>query len=87
MTRQTLYNWIEKDEDLLDVQTQAREALLDLAESQLYKKIEEGDLTSIIFALKTIGKRRGYIERYEKGKVEPNDKVEIVFKKGLKWLK
>jgi hypothetical protein len=71
---------------LRDAQTQAREALLDLAESQLYKKIEEGDLTSIIFALKTIGKSRGYVERHEKGKISDN-KIHITFEKGKKWLK
>ncbi len=44
---------------------EARECVTDLAESQLYKKIAEGDLTAIIFYLKTRGKARGYVERQE----------------------
>lgn len=38
---------------------------LDLAESKLWEGVKEGDKTSIIFTLKTLGKHRGYSERYE----------------------
>ena len=44
---------------------EAKERMLDLAESKLYKKIKEGDNTMIIFFLKTQGKGRGFIERSE----------------------
>jgi len=44
---------------------EAKESMLDYTEGQLFKKISDGDTASIIFYLKTQGKRRGYIERQE----------------------
>jgi hypothetical protein len=38
---------------------------LDTAESALFNQIKEGNVTSIIFYLKTKGRRRGYVERQE----------------------
>lgn len=45
--------------------TDARESMIDTAESMLYKQIGEGNTTAIIFFLKTQGRQRGYIERQE----------------------
>jgi len=63
----------------------AKEAMLDLAESKLYSKIRDGDNTAIIFYLKTQGKNRGYIERHEVGgegggaiKVEVDGKGKLI---------
>ena len=43
----------------------AKEQMIDLAESKLYQKINEGEIAPIIFYLKTQAKDRGYIERGE----------------------
>lgn len=64
--RITLYKWIEK-EGLNDALIEGRNARLDFAENKLDKKIESGDTTAIIFILKTLGKKRGYVERQEHG--------------------
>lgn len=41
--------------------------MIDHAESQLYKLIDESDTIAIIFFLRTRGRKRGYSERYEVG--------------------
>ncbi len=43
----------------------AREGMLDNAESVLYREILNGNMTAVIFFLKTQGRKRGYVERQE----------------------
>jgi hypothetical protein len=43
----------------------AKSSTLDFAEGKLYQAIAQGNLSAIIFYLKTQGKGRGYIERNE----------------------
>lgn len=62
--RSTVYDNIKKFE-LSDLIEAERERLVDFAESKLIENIRKGKETSIIFALKTIGKKRGYIEKQE----------------------
>ena len=65
VTRNTIYSRIKDNPILIDTVIESREICLDEAEQSLQDKIKEGDLTAIIFYLKTQGKRRGYIERQE----------------------
>ena len=62
--RSTYYRWMD-DPDFAQSVKDAREEKIDFIESQLFRKIADGDTTSIIFALKTLGKSRGYVERKE----------------------
>lgn len=62
--RSTCYRWMD-DTDFAQSVKDAREEKIDFIESQLFQKIADGDTTSIIFALKTLGKERGYVERQE----------------------
>jgi hypothetical protein len=72
MSRQTFYDWKNEDEVFKQALKDAEpgEIFLDFAESALQNKIRKGDTTAIIFALKTKGKKRGYIERSEHINVE-----------------
>jgi hypothetical protein len=65
--RQTYYNWLEKDAEFKAAIEALKpdEIFLDFCENALQKKIGKGDTTAIIFALKTKGKNRGYVERQE----------------------
>jgi hypothetical protein len=67
ITRQTFYNWLKNDEDFKTAieNSGAEDYFLDFLESKLTEKINSGDTTCIIFALKTKAKKRGYIERSE----------------------
>lgn len=61
----TVRNYIKRYPKLDDVIKEQRETLLDFAESKLISAIDEGNLTAIIFFLKTQGRSRGYYEKIE----------------------
>ena len=65
--RQTFYDWCNNDQEFKEVidAVEPQEVFIDFAENALVKRISEGDTTAIIFALKTKGKKRGYVERTE----------------------
>ncbi len=61
----TVRNYLAKYEELQAVREEARERWKDVAESQLMRKVRDGNLTAVIFTLKCIAKDRGYVERTE----------------------
>jgi len=65
VARCTIYEWLAGDAELQRAVTDAREAMLDLAESKLEEAIDAGQGWAIALALKTVGKQRGYVERVE----------------------
>lgn len=80
ITRQALYNWRKEDEKLAKMLDDIDEGILDFTESKLVEKVNEGNLTAIIFLLKTKGKKRGYVEQVD------NRLVENPFEKLIKEL-
>ncbi len=60
-----VYNLLDKYATARDALANEREGMRDFAEGMLYKRIEGGDTTAIIFYLKTQAKERGYVERQE----------------------
>jgi len=81
VSRTTIYKYLDKNQDLRDRIDSEREVAIDFAESQLMEKIKSGDTVSIIFFLKTQGRRRGYSERYQ---IEGNFPLQISFIEDLK---
>lgn len=73
----TIYNYIDKYPQLKDTLQEARNKTLDLAENKLFELINEKDKTAIIFFLKTIGRSRGYIERFENVVSKTENEFEI----------
>ena len=65
VSRNTVYARIRESVTLQQMLEDARETMLDNAESMLYRKVLDGDNTALIFFLKTQGKSRGYTERQE----------------------
>jgi len=65
ISRKTLHDWINQEPAIAEFQQNGREDLLDLAESKLITNIRKGKENSIIFALKTLGRNRGFVERIE----------------------
>ena len=64
-SRNTISRYIDTYPTVKAVADEERETLIDFAENQLFKQVQEGNITAIIFTLKTIGKHRGYVERQE----------------------
>lgn len=61
----TFYNWYNDDPDFAAQIDEIRELAKDAVESKIYKKIDDGDTTMLIFYAKTKMKDRGYVERQE----------------------
>jgi len=75
--RSTHYDWYNNDPEYRAAVDSISDIALDFAESQLHKQIQEGEVSSTIFYLKTKGKKRGYVERTE---------VEHSGELGITWL-
>ena len=65
ISRSTYYDWMEKDKEFKVTVDDIVEGVIDHVESKLFENINKNDTTSIIFFLKTRGKKRGYVERQE----------------------
>jgi hypothetical protein len=65
ISRNTFYEWRKEDAVWNNRLIEEEEALLDFAETMLFKGIKEGKTAELIFYLKTKGKKRGYVERTE----------------------
>lgn len=65
ISRGTFYNWCKEDAEFNEEVNQINEETLDFVESKLLENIKKGEVTSIIFYLKTKGRNRGYQEKSE----------------------
>lgn len=67
ISRTTFYQWLKDDQEFKTVieSSEPDEVFVDYAEKALIGKIKKGDTAAIIFALKSKGKHRGYVERQE----------------------
>jgi hypothetical protein len=63
--RNTIYDHIAKSPKLAKMLEDSRQTMLDNVESSLYREVLGGNVTAMIFWLKTQGKRRGWVERTE----------------------
>jgi transposase-like protein len=78
--RGTVYNYIHKYQTVEAALDEARESMLDYVESKLLEAISGGNITAMIFYLKTQGRNRGYVERQE---VTGSGGGAIVFRTGM----
>ena len=63
--RNTFSTWRKEYPELAQKLNEVDESLIDFSESKLLEQINDGNLTAIIFHLKTKGKNRGYVETSE----------------------
>lgn len=64
-SHQTLYNGLKRSDKLRSVLKQQREVRIDVAEAKLDEALERGEAWAVALTLKTLGRRRGYVERRE----------------------
>lgn len=81
--RSTHYKWMESDTDYKAAVESLADVALDFAESQLHKQIQNGEVSSTIFYLKTKGKKRGYVEKQEMD-LNHSGGVQLIFEKAVK---
>ena len=62
---QTVYNYINKYDEVRRALTNAREQMIDVAELRFFEAINNREPWAIAMMLKTRGKHRGYIESKE----------------------
>ena len=79
----TVSRRVAKSQRLQQTITDMKALYLDIAESELLKKLKNGDLGAICFYLKCQGKERGYIEKVYHG-TESNKAIEIIVKDACK---
>jgi len=77
LNRSTHYGWLKEDPDYKARVDEVDDLVIDFAESQLHKSIQNGSDTATIFFLKTKGKRRGYVERSETIQTNINTDIEV----------
>jgi len=65
VSRQAIYRAVDRYDEVRQAFEDARENGLDYAETKLMEQIGKGNMTAIIFYLKTQGKKRGFVERSE----------------------
>ena len=65
ISRTQFYHWCKTDPDFAEQVKSIEDIALDYAESKLFENIKSKRETSIIFYLKTKGRKRGYNEKIE----------------------
>lgn len=63
VSRSNFYYWCKNDEEFKAAADEIMEVQLDFVENKFLHAIEAGDITAMIFYLKTKGKKRGYSEK------------------------
>jgi hypothetical protein len=81
VNRSTIWKRCNESPTLMAALIDARESMLDNAESMLYKKVLEGSTPELLFFLKTQGRNRGYVERQEVTGAN-GERMEIVVRRG-----
>lgn len=78
--RATIKEYIKRHPELEQVEEEARERSIDLAESVVMRQMQKENLTAAIFMLNTQGKKRGYSTKQD---VEVTGEIKVVLQNDL----
>jgi hypothetical protein len=76
--RSTHYDWLRNDKEYKIAVESTNDLVLDMAESSLFKQINQGNTAATIFYLKTRGKKRGYQEG-EQLMIQPKQEIVLTY--------
>ena len=76
IARQTHYTWLNEDEEYSIRVKDVANRTLDFVETALFGQVDKGNISAIIFYLKTKGRERGYIEHQQIG-IDANERFKI----------
>ena len=65
VSRTAVHKAVKRHPTLQAAVDEARDEIVDLAETRLYEKVHAGHTPSVMFVLSTLGKDRGYVPRQE----------------------
>lgn len=65
ISRETFYRWCREHPEMAEARKEGKDTVLDIVESKLFKAIEQGNMTAIIYYLNNQGASRGYSNRQE----------------------
>lgn len=74
-SRTTIYRYVEEFDICKEAREDSREEFVDLAESELRKRVRAGDTSAIRFVLRCWGGKRGWREKQEVDITSKGDKV------------
>ena len=75
-TRATVDAYIKRHPEVREAWIDARETMVDLAQSKLHEAVERGEWPAVQYTLSTLGKDRGFTTRSTPAPAEPDDKCE-----------
>ena len=64
VSRQAVYNMVNRHPEVNEAMIDAREELLDLAESKVFAAVARGNLKICCWVLERLGKHRGYTRQF-----------------------
>jgi hypothetical protein len=64
-SRKTIYRYIKLYPSVRQAYNEANETMLDFCERRLYRHIQDGNVTCLLFYMETKGKHRGYTKKWE----------------------
>lgn len=79
ISRETHYKWLRQDEKYRLACESVGEIVIDMAESSLYKQINQGNAAATIFFLKTRGKHRGYEQYDQQLMIQPKHEIVLTY--------
>lgn len=76
LSRNTVNRWKHEDENFAQQCQEIEDNCIDRVEAKLLEQINDGNITAIIFYLKTKGKKHGYVEQIDQNvNISPFEKL------------